>query len=92
MTNGKVYTPSIETGILPGITRGQVMQQITVIEGFFTREQLEQADECFITTSVQELIPIRSLQGKNFLGNNGPVYKALHEQYVKSINDAKGRP
>ncbi|MFJ9465942.1 aminodeoxychorismate lyase [Viridibacillus arvi] len=89
--DGKVYTPSIETGILPGITRGQVMQQITVIEGFYTREQLEQADECFITTSIQELIPIRSLQGKNFLGNNGPVYKALHEQYVKSINDVKGR-
>ncbi|MGE7624322.1 aminodeoxychorismate lyase [Viridibacillus sp. NPDC096237] len=90
-TDGKVYTPSIETGILPGITRQQVMNQISVIEGFYTREHLEKADECFITTSIQELIPIRSLQGKSFLGNKGPIYKVLHEQYVKSINDSKGR-
>ncbi|MBK3496895.1 aminodeoxychorismate lyase [Viridibacillus sp. YIM B01967] len=89
--DGEIYTPSIETGILPGITRQQVMQQVAVVEGFYTPEQLESADECFITTSIQELIPIRLLQGKNFLGNTGPVYKALHEQYVKSINDMKGR-
>ncbi len=80
-----VYTPSLSMGILPGITRACVMQLVDVVEGGFRKEALLQADECFITTSIQELIPIRRLGTKQFAGNQGAVYQNLHARYIEWI-------
>lgn len=88
--NDILYTPSLETGILPGITREWVIQKakqlgIQVEVGLFTKSDLEQATECFITNSVQELVPINLLEDIQLLGNKGPVYSRLHEAYVEEI-------
>ncbi|MFJ7738674.1 aminodeoxychorismate lyase [Lysinibacillus sp. NPDC097287] len=85
-----LYTPSLETGILPGITRNWVIQKakqlgIQVEVGLFTQNDVEQASECFITNSVQELVPIGRLEDIQLLGNKGPVYTRLHEAYVEEI-------
>lgn len=61
--DGIVYTPSLETGILDGITRQFVFSlleklDITVKEGFFTIQELLESDEIFVTNSVQEISPI----------------------------------
>ncbi|MEK4523458.1 aminodeoxychorismate lyase [Psychrobacillus sp. FSL W7-1457] len=84
---GKVYTPSVETGILNGTTRKWILKNCTsdIEEGFYTKTHLESAEEVFITNAVQELVPIKSIDGKQFLGNLGPVYKELHKQYVACI-------
>lgn len=86
-SNGKVYTPSLETGILAGTTREWMMNcsLFEIEEGFFTKEVLEKADEVFITNAVQEIIPIKQIEGIRFLGNTGAVYKALHEAYTRCI-------
>lgn len=60
---GEVVTPSIETGILPGITRAFVLQLarkigFRTIETTFTLEDLKRADEVFLTNSVQEIVPV----------------------------------
>lgn len=85
--NGKMYTPSLETGILAGTTREWVMNcsGFETQEGFFTKEVLEKADEVFITNAIQEIIPIKQVGSSNFLGNTGPVYQALHDAYIKCI-------
>ena len=69
--NDILYTPSLDTGILPGITRQFVIQLAqhlgyTVQQGFYVKRELEQADECFITNSVQELVPISKLGYSKF--------------------------
>ncbi|MCZ8517597.1 aminodeoxychorismate lyase [Paenibacillus filicis] len=56
-----LYTPSLETGILPGITRRYVMELaaeagLTVEEGLYRWSDLEQADEVFMTNSIQEIV------------------------------------
>lgn len=61
-----VYTPELSTGILPGITREAVLEvcqelNVQVNEGRFTWEQLRCADEIFMTSSIQELVPITTL-------------------------------
>ena len=61
-----IYTPHLDTGILPGITREFVMQLakqqgFTVEEGRYTFTQLWEASEIWMTNSIQELIPITSL-------------------------------
>lgn len=86
-TNGKLYTPSLQTGILAGTTREWVRNcsLFEVEEGFFTKDELEKADEVFITNAVQEIIPIKQLGKIQFWGNVGPVYKALHDSYKRCI-------
>ena len=88
---GKLYTPSVETGILNGTTRKWILKNSTsdIEEGFYTKTHLESAEEVFITNAVQELVPIKSIEGKQFLGNLGPVYKELHKQYVACIKGKK---
>jgi len=61
-----IYTPHLDTGILPGITREFVIELarqhgLTVVEGFYTFAQLWEASEIWMTNSIQELIPITTL-------------------------------
>lgn len=61
-----VYTPSISTGILNGVTRKFILHlcsllKLEVKEGRFPLEELMQADEVFITNSTQEIIKISKL-------------------------------
>jgi len=85
-----LYTPSLETGILPGIIRAWVIEKASALnldvqEGFYTKEDLLQSTECFITNSVQELVPISSLENQRFLGNKGPIYSILHSAFVQEV-------
>ncbi|WP_150275612.1 aminotransferase class IV [Paenibacillus tepidiphilus] len=59
-------TPSLNTGILPGITREMVLELaseagLQPVEGLYSWEELLAADEIFITSSIQELVPITGL-------------------------------
>ncbi|MEK5230294.1 aminodeoxychorismate lyase [Lysinibacillus sp. FSL K6-0232] len=88
--NDILYTPSLKTGILPGIIRAWVIQKakmlgLEVREGFFPKQDIRQSTECFITNSIQELVPISSLEQQQFLGNKGLVYSCLHEAFVKEV-------
>ncbi|TVY06774.1 aminotransferase class IV [Paenibacillus cremeus] len=64
--DGALHTPAKETGLLPGITRQLVMEladnlSIPFSEGWYRWEDLQQADEVFITNSIQELVPVSAL-------------------------------
>ncbi|MDR0270163.1 aminotransferase class IV [Paenibacillus sp.] len=64
--NNQLYTPDTACGLLPGITRGFVLELaiadgIRCEEGFYTWEDLKQADEIWLTTSIQELVPVTRL-------------------------------
>lgn len=66
VSNDKLCTPDIRTGILPGITREMVLELaaeagLPAEEGFFKWEQLLAADEVFLTNSVQEIVPVTKL-------------------------------
>lgn len=88
--DGILYTPSQETSILLGITRCIVIElakqlNIEVREGRFLKWELEQADECFITNAVQELVPISHIGKVQFAGNIGRYYQQLHNAYLQKI-------
>ena len=81
-----LYTPSLETGILNGITRAFIIQiaemlNIQVEEGFFTKDELLSADEVFVTNSVQEIVPFRHIEESDFPGKEGEVTKQLMRVY-----------
>ena len=84
--SGKVYTPSINTGILHGITRKFIisvlsLEDVPVEEGFFLEEDLLSADEVFITNSIQEIVSLTEVNEKQF--NQGELTKKLQQIYNK---------
>jgi 4-amino-4-deoxychorismate lyase len=62
----ELFTPSLDTGILGGITRTQVIDlaeklELSVKQGMYRWESVERADEVFVTNSIQEIVPITKL-------------------------------
>lgn len=80
---GEIWTPPIHLGILDGITRSTVIKiakesGYTLLEKEFTVFNMISADECFLTGTAAELIPVTLLDGKTIGdGTVGPVTKDL---------------
>lgn len=88
VVDGRLLTPAIGEGALPGITRHAVLglcQDLAIVaeEGIMSRELLRDATEAFVTNSLLEIVPIRRLDGKEL--PIGPVAKQLMEAYAASI-------
>lgn len=91
-----LVTPSLESGILPGITREVVMEladilKIKVTETEVRLEDLAQFDEAFLTNSVMELIPlveVRDMAGKVITigsGKPGKITRKLMAAYREMV-------
>jgi 4-amino-4-deoxychorismate lyase len=92
--NGKLYTPSIETNILAGITRKHVLQlaanlNIPIEQGLYEKEVLLRADEVFVTTSIQHIVPITKIERATYKGLNGFVTQKLQLAYEQMIEEEK---
>ncbi|MFP3393251.1 aminodeoxychorismate lyase [Brevibacillus sp. SIMBA_040] len=88
--DGSLFTPSLNTGILDGVTRQHVMMlakqlSIPTVEGQFRREELPQADEIFVTNSVQEIVPVSEIDGQAAITVYGKITRELHRAYRHSV-------
>jgi len=82
-----IYTHPKGPNILPGITRDIAIAcakklDINVNETIFSKEQLMEADEVWITSSTREILPI-TLIDNNVIntGVSGPVWSLIYDQY-----------
>jgi branched-subunit amino acid aminotransferase/4-amino-4-deoxychorismate lyase len=86
-----LFTPSLDTGILDGITRDLVLHlakqnKITVKEKLLRPRELAKADECFITNTTVEIMPVTSINGTAVgSGTPGPVTRKLLEAYRNEV-------
>ena len=77
--NGVVQTPPVSAGILEGITRGEVIdicrEQGREVQEVATRlKDMLVADECFLTGTAAEVVPVVSVDGRAIGdGKPGPV-------------------
>lgn len=84
---GKIYTPPISSGALAGVTRAVVFEMareagIEISEPDMTRYDIFTADECFLTGTAAELIPVVSLDRRTIGdGKPGPVTKRLMTRF-----------
>ncbi|WP_064091713.1 aminodeoxychorismate lyase [Rossellomorea aquimaris] len=88
--NRELYTPSVETGLLNGITRQFVLAlaqnlKIPVHVGLFEKEKVLEADEIFFTNSVQEIMPVSKVESLYFPGQKGKYVGMFHHQYKKYV-------
>jgi 4-amino-4-deoxychorismate lyase len=94
--NQIVYTPSIDTGILNGITRQFVLELIKksglqVVEGRWKSTALENAEEIFITNSIQEIVGVGEWENRKYPGAHGILTRYLHGQYRQSSSTLLSR-
>lgn len=83
MRNGKLKTPRLTEGALPGITRASVLE-LAREAGLQTREtvlglhDMYNADECFLTGTGAELMPVTAIDGRQIgTGKPGETTKRL---------------
>jgi branched-chain amino acid aminotransferase len=89
--DGKLITPEPQPGILIGITRATVLaaasaEGIEVEEGEVHPQDLYDADEAFLTSSIREVMPVVSADGQKIgSGVPGPLTKRLHQAYRRVV-------
>ncbi len=87
--NGAALTPPIDAGLLPGITREFLFEigaeiGVTVREQVLNDDDLFGADECFLTSTTRELVPIVKVDDRTLgSGAPGPVTKAMLDAFRK---------
>lgn len=71
LEDGRFHTPSLDTGILPGVIRGAVLSipGLSFGEGLYTPEILSKADAVFVTNSTGGLQPIEQIDDLPEVGN-----------------------
>ena len=95
--NGKLTTPPVSAGALNGITRGVVLELASKLglpasEANLTRYDVMTADECFLTGSAAEIVPVASLDGRTIgTGKPGAVTLQLTTEFRK-LTRSEGTP
>lgn len=85
--NGRIFTPPISSGALAGVTRAVVFEManeagIPISEPDITRYDLFTADECFLTGTAAELIPVVTLDRRAIGdGKPGPITRRLMTRF-----------
>jgi branched-chain amino acid aminotransferase len=95
--DGELFTPPVEDGALPGITRGAVLElaraaRIDAREMSLTLDDLRHAEEAFLTNAVAGLLPLVAVDGaKVGSGRPGPLTRRLSELYEAAASKAAKR-
>ena len=91
LKDGVLQTPPTSDGALAGITRSSVIRMAHQL-GFecekktLTRHDLYNAEECFLTGTAAELIPVVKIDGRVIgTGKPGPLFKQMLTQFRKNV-------
>ena len=93
--HGRIHTPSSDSGILEGITRAAVIELAresgyTVIERTMDRLDVFKADECFLTGTAAEVIPVVECDGRVIGdGRPGPITRELRERFHALVREER---
>jgi len=92
---GKIYTPSVQSGSLDGITAAAVVELaakrgLEVISGIMSRFDIWTSEECWLTGTAAEMIPVTSVDAR-LDGRVGPIYKQRLTDF-KHLTETSGTP
>lgn len=84
-----IYTPSLDTGILNGVTRRYCIETlqasgIPLIEGRYPLSHLLSADEAWMTNSVQGIVPFKNIGDTVLQNHNRTISTKLRTEYTKA--------
>jgi branched-chain amino acid aminotransferase len=91
---GQVQTPATNDGILEGVTRQLILDlckkhNIPAVEKTLQRHDLYVAEECFLTGTAAEAIPVTKIDGRAIGdGKPGPITKRLIDAFRQMIRES----
>lgn len=93
---GTLLTPPPIDGALEGVTRGVILELagragLRASESSLAPYDLYTADECFLTGTGAELIPVREVDGRPLRQCPGPVFQALLSAFRARVAEECGR-
>jgi branched-chain amino acid aminotransferase len=89
---GKMYTPASHSGALVGITRQVALEianslKIPTVETNLTRYDVWNADECFLTGTAAEVIPVIEVDARTIgTGKPGPITGKILAEFRKKAS------
>lgn len=92
---GVLKTPALSCGLLPGVTRQKVLDLarvsgIRVKETVLYPRDIWKAEECFLTGTTVEVMPVVRVNGKRIgSGQPGPLTLSLLEKYRTLTNSSR---
>jgi 4-amino-4-deoxychorismate lyase len=90
----ELYTPSLATGCIAGITRGFIYDLarrigLHLVEGGFPVQRLLDANEVFITSTAREIAPVVSFDIKEYNQKPARLTRLLAHEFQKLVRNAK---
>jgi branched-chain amino acid aminotransferase len=92
---GELHTPTIDSGLLEGVTRNAVIELaraagMTVTERTMDRLDVYKAEECFLTGTAAELIPVVECDGRSIgAGRPGPITRDLRQRFGALVREER---
>ncbi len=83
---GRVLTPTLGSGCLPGITRELVLDWFGAVEADLPLRVLAEADEVFLTSSTRDVHPVVRIDGRTW-PCGGPVSTRLRAEFAARAAD-----
>lgn len=88
--DNELFTPHTSDGLLQGITRDVILQlardlKIPAHQYSLTTDDFLQADECFLTGTGAELIPVRQINQYQFVKPERPLFPEIAEAFRQTI-------
>jgi len=76
---GKIYTPPVSAGLLPGILRQWVLDNADIVVKPITHDDVMAAEEFFITNSLMGIMPVNAIDDRTLVF--GEVTKKIQNLY-----------
>ncbi|MBI2070026.1 MAG: branched-chain-amino-acid transaminase [Elusimicrobia bacterium] len=98
LKKGRVVTPPVSAGILPGVTRQVVMEllkeqlRVPLMENLFTTFDLYQAEEAFITGTGAEIIGVSEIDGRKIGAGKPGKFTREVEKLFRQVTAGTGTP
>lgn len=89
----EVFTPSLATGCVAGITRHFIRQLTTrwklhLVEGSFPIQRLLDAREVFLTSTAREVAIVSTFDSKEYSVKQARIAKLISREFQKLVRDA----
>lgn len=81
----RIYTPSLNSGLLPGVVRNYIISEMNCIEKKITLNDLKCADEVFLTNSLLGVMKVVNIDDASFSSNK--IIEVVSDKYFGYIEE-----
>lgn len=83
--NGIMFTPKVNSGLLPGVVRDYIIKKYNVVEKEITLDEVMNADEIFITNSLLGIMGVSKFENRILTDNKITI--KIREEYEAQVGN-----